>query len=72
MAVEQALVLLARPWLCGQEVVLEELLSETARVREVEMLFVEELKEAAAVTEMLALLLERPRQLLAGHEYSLR
>lgn len=65
-------MVLARPYLCGQEVVLEELLSEMAQVREVEMLFVEGWREEVAVVQVLALLLERPRLLLAGHEYNLQ
>ena len=72
MEVAPALVVLARPYLCGQEVVLEELLSEMAQVREVEMLFVEGWREEVAVVQVLALLLERPRLLLAGHEYNLQ
>lgn len=51
---------------------LEELLSEMAQVREVEMLFVEGRQEVVAVVQVLVLLLERPRLLLAGHEYSLQ
>lgn len=70
-------MVLARPWLCEQEVVQAELLSEMAQVREVEMLFVEERQEVVAVVQVLvqvlALLLLGPlRLLLADHEYSLR
>lgn len=67
---------LAQPWLCEQEVVQAELLSEMAQVREVEMLFVEERQEVVAVVQVLvqalALLLGPLRPLLADHEYSLR
>ena len=66
---------LAQPWLCEQEVVQAELLSEMAQVREVEMLFVEERQEVAVVqvlVQALALLLGPLRPLLADHEYSLR
>lgn len=69
-------MVLARPWLCEQEVVQAELLSEMVQVREVEMLFVEERQEVVAVVQVLAqvlvLLLGPLRLLLADHEYSPR